>query len=115
VSRQRKPSRQVSVDEQIQVVLAVLNGELSLAEAARRHGVAFGEAWATGGTGSSTRARPGWTRRLHRAVLTLKGTERVGDSRNHLKGHRVGRPNRYPSDSNCIVARPCTTQSCLTR
>jgi transposase len=26
-------------DEQIQVVLAVLNGELSLAEAARRHGV----------------------------------------------------------------------------
>jgi hypothetical protein len=39
VSRQRKPSRQVSVDEQIQVVLAVLKGELSLAEAARRHGV----------------------------------------------------------------------------
>ncbi len=32
-------SRQVSVDEQIQVVLAVLKGELSLAEAARRHGV----------------------------------------------------------------------------
>jgi hypothetical protein len=27
------------VDEQIQVVLAVLKGELSLAEAARRHGV----------------------------------------------------------------------------
>jgi transposase len=39
VSRQRKPSRQVQVDEQIQVVLAVLRGELSLAEAARRHGV----------------------------------------------------------------------------
>jgi transposase len=39
VSRQQKPSRQVSVDEQIQVVLAVLKGELSLAEAARRHGV----------------------------------------------------------------------------
>jgi transposase len=39
VSRQQKPSRQVSVDEQIQVVLAVLNGELLLAEAARRHGV----------------------------------------------------------------------------
>jgi hypothetical protein len=34
VSRQQKPSRQVSVDEQIQVVLAVLKGELSLAEAA---------------------------------------------------------------------------------
>jgi transposase len=29
----------VAVDEQIQVVLAVLKGELSLAEAARRHGV----------------------------------------------------------------------------
>jgi transposase-like protein len=39
VSRQRKPSRQASVDEQMQVVLAVLKGELSLAEAARRHGV----------------------------------------------------------------------------
>jgi transposase len=39
VSRRQKPSRQVSVDEQIQVVLAVLKGELSLAEAARRHGV----------------------------------------------------------------------------
>ena len=39
MSRQQKPSRQVSVDEQIQVVLAVLTGELSLAEAARRHGV----------------------------------------------------------------------------
>jgi transposase len=39
VSGQREPSRQVSVDEQIQVVLAVLKGELSLAEAARRHGV----------------------------------------------------------------------------
>jgi transposase len=39
VSRQQKPSRQVSVDEQIHVVLAVLKGELSLAEAARRHGV----------------------------------------------------------------------------
>jgi transposase InsO family protein len=39
VSRQRKPSRHASVDEQIQVVLAVLKGELSLAEAARRHGV----------------------------------------------------------------------------
>jgi transposase len=41
-SRQQKPSRQVSVDEQIQIVLAVLavlTGELSLAEAARRHGV----------------------------------------------------------------------------
>ena len=39
VSRQQKPSRQVSVEEQIQVVLAVLTGELSLAEAARRHAV----------------------------------------------------------------------------
>ncbi|MFI1400406.1 hypothetical protein [Streptomyces sp. NPDC020681] len=39
MSRSQKPSRQVSVDEQIQVVLAVLKGELSLAEAARRHGV----------------------------------------------------------------------------
>ena len=36
MSRSQKPSRQVSVDEQIQVVLAVLKGELSLAEAARR-------------------------------------------------------------------------------
>jgi transposase-like protein len=53
VSRQRKPSRQVSVDEQIQVVLAVLKGELSLAEAARRHGCPR-RRWATGGTGSST-------------------------------------------------------------
>jgi hypothetical protein len=33
VSRSQKPSRQVAVDEQIQVVLAVLKGELSLAEA----------------------------------------------------------------------------------
>jgi transposase-like protein len=60
VSRQQKPSRQVSVDEQIQVVLAVLNGELSPAEAARRHGVSS----ATVGNwraGSATRARPGWT------------------------------------------------------
>jgi hypothetical protein len=32
--RQRKPSRQASVDEQIQVILAVLKGKLSLAEAA---------------------------------------------------------------------------------
>jgi transposase-like protein len=39
VSRQQKPSRQVSVDEQIQVVLAVVKGESSLAGAARRHGV----------------------------------------------------------------------------
>jgi transposase len=39
VSRQRKPSRHASVDEQIQVVLAVAKGGLSLAEAARRHGV----------------------------------------------------------------------------
>ncbi len=39
MSRSQKPSRQVAVDEQIQVVLAVLKGELSLAEAARRHGV----------------------------------------------------------------------------
>jgi transposase len=39
VSRQQKPSWQVPVDEQIQVVLAVLKGELPLAEAARRHGV----------------------------------------------------------------------------
>jgi hypothetical protein len=31
VSRQRKPSRHASVDVQIQVVLAVLKGELSLA------------------------------------------------------------------------------------
>ena len=38
MSRQRKPSRQVSVDEQIQVVLAVVKGESSLAGAARRHG-----------------------------------------------------------------------------
>lgn len=52
--RQLRPSRQVSVDEQIQVALAVLKGELSVAEAARQHG-------GTGGTGSSTRARPGWT------------------------------------------------------
>jgi transposase len=40
VSRQRKPSRHASVDEQIEVVLAVAKGGLSLAEAARRHGVA---------------------------------------------------------------------------
>jgi transposase len=39
VSRSQKPSRQVAVDEQIQVELAALKGELSLAEAARRHGV----------------------------------------------------------------------------
>lgn len=39
VSGQLRPSRQVSVDERIQVVLAVLKGELSLAEAARRRGV----------------------------------------------------------------------------
>jgi transposase len=39
VSRSQKPSRQVAVDEQIQDALGVLKGELSLAEAARRHGV----------------------------------------------------------------------------
>jgi transposase len=38
VSRQQKPSRQVSVDEQIQVVLPVVKGRVVLAEA-RRHGV----------------------------------------------------------------------------
>jgi hypothetical protein len=48
VSRQQKPSRQVPVDEQIQVVLAVLKGELSLAEAARRQGCPR-RGWATGG------------------------------------------------------------------
>ncbi|MGW1881520.1 hypothetical protein [Streptomyces sp. NPDC001970] len=37
MSRQQKPSRLVSVDEQIQVVLAVLKGQLPLAEAVRRH------------------------------------------------------------------------------
>jgi transposase len=39
VGRSQKPSRQVAADEQIQAVLAVLKGELSLAESARRHGV----------------------------------------------------------------------------
>jgi transposase-like protein len=53
VSRPQKPSRQVSVDKQTQVVLAVLKGELSLAEAARRHGVPR-RRWATGGTRSET-------------------------------------------------------------
>jgi transposase len=56
VSRQRKPSRHASVDEQIQVVLAALKGELSLAEAARRHGVTSATG-ATGGTGSSMLVR----------------------------------------------------------
>lgn len=36
MSSQRKPSRQASVDDRIEVVF---KGELSLAEAARRHGV----------------------------------------------------------------------------
>ena len=39
MSRQQKPSRRVSVDEQIQVGLAGLTGESSPAEAAPRHGV----------------------------------------------------------------------------
>ena len=39
MSRQQKPSRQVSVDEQVQVVSAVLKGEWPLAGAACRHGV----------------------------------------------------------------------------
>ncbi|MGH3327183.1 MAG: helix-turn-helix domain-containing protein [Streptomycetales bacterium] len=39
MSRSQKPSRQVPVEARTQVVLAVLHGELSLAEAARRHGV----------------------------------------------------------------------------
>ncbi|MFC5265835.1 hypothetical protein ACFPJ1_27295 [Kribbella qitaiheensis] len=39
MSRRQKPSRQLSVDDQIQVMWAVSKGELSLAEAARRHGV----------------------------------------------------------------------------
>jgi len=39
VSRSKKPSQQVPVDERVRVVLAVLAGEMSMAEAARRHGV----------------------------------------------------------------------------
>jgi hypothetical protein len=54
VSRQQKPSRPVSVDEQIQVVLAVLKGELSPAGAARRHGVSS----AAAGTGCATKYCP---------------------------------------------------------
>lgn len=38
MSRQ-KPAQRVSVDTQIQVVLSVLSGELTMTEAARRHGV----------------------------------------------------------------------------
>lgn len=41
MSRSRKPSRQVSIDERVRVVLGVLAGEMSMAEAARRHGVAY--------------------------------------------------------------------------
>jgi transposase len=41
----RKPARQLSADEQTQVVLAVRRGELSLAEAARRYGVATLRLW----------------------------------------------------------------------
>ena len=46
MSRSQKPSRQVAVDEQIQVVLAVFKGELSLAEAARRAIIGDGNALA---------------------------------------------------------------------
>ena len=59
MSRQQKPSRQVPVDEQIQVVLAVLKGELPLAGAARRHGVSPATVGQLAGSGSPARARPG--------------------------------------------------------
>jgi transposase len=39
MSRSQKPGRTVPVDERFRVVLAVLQGEMSVAEAARRHGV----------------------------------------------------------------------------
>jgi len=38
MSRSQKPARTVPVDERFRVVLAVLQGEMSVAEAARRHG-----------------------------------------------------------------------------
>jgi transposase len=39
MSRARKPSRTVPVDERFRVVLAVLRGEMTVAEASRRHGI----------------------------------------------------------------------------
>lgn len=39
MSRSQKPGRTVPVDERFRVVLAVLQGEMSVAEAAPRHGV----------------------------------------------------------------------------
>jgi transposase len=39
MSRSQKPGRTVPVDERFRVALAVLQGEMSVAEAARRHGV----------------------------------------------------------------------------
>jgi transposase len=40
VSRTPKPSTRLSAEQKIQVVMAVLAGEVSMSEAARRHGVA---------------------------------------------------------------------------
>jgi transposase len=81
VSRQRKPSRQVSVDEQIQVVLAVLKGGLSLAEAARRHGVSsatvgnWRDRFVDAGKAGMDRSLPGWWAVADRASVAARVRE----------------------------------------
>jgi transposase-like protein len=92
VSRQQKPSRQVSVDEQIQVVLAGLKGELSLAEAARRHGVSsatvgnWRDRFVDAGKAGMDRSLPGpdggqsqTERRLRPRVRAAEARSRGGD------------------------------------
>jgi len=55
----RRGHSQLPVEERMRVVLAVLSGELTIAEAARRHGTT-GKTVGSGGTGSWRRARLGW-------------------------------------------------------
>jgi transposase len=124
VSRQQKPSRQVSVDERIQVVLAVLKGELSLAEAARRHGVSsatvgnWRDRFVDAGKAGMDRSLPGpdggqsqTERRLRHECEQLKLGSRGGDGAAADLAERLGVRRRCPfaalrwdSRTNLLVA-----------
>ena len=55
----RRGHSRLPVEERVRVVLAVLSGELTIAEAARRHGTT-GKTVGEWRTGSWRRARLGW-------------------------------------------------------
>jgi transposase-like protein len=59
MSRTGPARSRLSAQEKTQIVLAVLAGEITLAEAARRHGVTP-QAVGIGAAGSWRRARPAW-------------------------------------------------------